>query len=298
MDFQQLKTFYMVAKAGSFSKAVDQLKLSQPAISRQVMLLEETLKTRLFNRHARKGLILTAEGETLLLKTTDILRDIENIKASLVETAEPRGRLRIATTHAYASTWLIPHITNFMKQYGAIQVHVVCRDEPMDLTLREADIYIGPYNHALISHQQDLLFSQHLKLYATEEYLAKHGVPKTVQDLRRHRLLNYVYERDSRRHKEGQWIERLVATSPLPVPAPALTINSIEALMNAVTSSVGIAPLSEDNKIIAEKNLVTLLDTEKSEPINIYCVYLDQSKDKTNIKTFLSFLKSALKVRS
>ena len=71
MDWDKLKIFHAVAEAGNFTKATYTLNLSQSAISRQIQSLEQELKTKLFERHAR-GLSLTENGE-YLFKFTNIL---------------------------------------------------------------------------------------------------------------------------------------------------------------------------------------------------------------------------------
>ena len=65
MDWDKLRIFHAVAKAGSLTHAGDKLNLSQSAVSRQISTLEFSLKTSLFHRHAR-GLILTEQGEILI----------------------------------------------------------------------------------------------------------------------------------------------------------------------------------------------------------------------------------------
>jgi len=62
MDWDKLKIFYVVAKAGSFTHAGETLDLSQSAVSRQISSLESSLDVKLFHRHAR-GLVLTEAGE-------------------------------------------------------------------------------------------------------------------------------------------------------------------------------------------------------------------------------------------
>ena len=80
MDWDKLKIFHAVAEAGSFTSATVILNLSQSAISRQIQSLEEDLKVKLFERHAR-GLTLTENGEyvfkTCLLYTSPSPRDVE-----------------------------------------------------------------------------------------------------------------------------------------------------------------------------------------------------------------------------
>ena len=64
MDWDKLRIFHAAADAGSFTRAGDALNLSQSAVSRQVLALENSLRTPLFHRHAR-GLLLTEQGELL-----------------------------------------------------------------------------------------------------------------------------------------------------------------------------------------------------------------------------------------
>ena len=67
MDWDRLKTFYHVATAGSISRAMDTIHLSQSAITRQIQSLEHSLKTKLFKRHT-KGITLTEQGSYLFEK--------------------------------------------------------------------------------------------------------------------------------------------------------------------------------------------------------------------------------------
>lgn len=100
MDFRELRTFRMVAHTGSFSRAAEELRVAQPALSRQVARLEEELKVALFVRHGR-GVALTPAGARLLDRaeimlhylheTADVVRD---------DDAQERGRLAVGLTPA------------------------------------------------------------------------------------------------------------------------------------------------------------------------------------------------------
>lgn len=68
MDFRQLRTFSCVAELGSLSKASDTLRVAQPALSRQIKLLEHELRAELFTRNGR-GMVLTEAGRLLLTRT-------------------------------------------------------------------------------------------------------------------------------------------------------------------------------------------------------------------------------------
>ncbi|XAT60654.1 LysR family transcriptional regulator [Rhodobacteraceae bacterium Araon29] len=76
MDLRQLKTFICVAESGALSRASDRLRIAQPALSRQIKLLEKTVGTELFVRHVR-GMDLTDAGQILLARISGPLRQLE-----------------------------------------------------------------------------------------------------------------------------------------------------------------------------------------------------------------------------
>ena len=90
MDFSQLRTLVCVAELGSLSKAADRLCTAQPALSRHVRMLEEELKTRLFDRHGR-GMILTEQGRAVWRHAVRVLKEIEDIKLEVADNAGSMG---------------------------------------------------------------------------------------------------------------------------------------------------------------------------------------------------------------
>jgi LysR family transcriptional regulator, nitrogen assimilation regulatory protein len=95
MEISQLRTLIHVAELGSLSKASDRLRVAQPALSRQIRLLEEELGTRLFDRHGR-GMIVTERGEDVLKHATRVMAELEEIRAAASEGDAPlRGHVSI-----------------------------------------------------------------------------------------------------------------------------------------------------------------------------------------------------------
>jgi LysR family transcriptional regulator, nitrogen assimilation regulatory protein len=93
MDFRQLRTFSCVAELGSLSKASDTLRVAQPALSRQIKLLEHELRAELFTRNGR-GMVLTDAGRLLLTRTAGIVRQIDQIRDDIQSSGgAPSGRV-------------------------------------------------------------------------------------------------------------------------------------------------------------------------------------------------------------
>src|SRR5690242_19776765 len=99
-----IRIFYLVANAGSYTKAADVLHTSQANLSRTISLLEKRLGVKLFDRHAR-GLRLTAEGCILYESARVASSHLEKADILLHELEVPYGALTVGTA---AATWLLP----------------------------------------------------------------------------------------------------------------------------------------------------------------------------------------------
>ena len=88
MDIRQLRTFSCVAELGSLSKASDTLRVAQPALSRQIKLLEHELRADLFTRNGR-GMVLTDAGRLLLARTAGIVRQIDQVRDEIQSAGGP-----------------------------------------------------------------------------------------------------------------------------------------------------------------------------------------------------------------
>lgn len=130
MDLRQLKSFIAVAESGALSRAADRLQLSQPALSRQIHLLEETVGQPLFDRHAR-GMSLTAEGERLLERIRGPVRQLEGAIDEARDAGEtPTGRVVLG---------MVPSISDLL----AARLTLRLREAFPGISLRLVDGYGG-----------------------------------------------------------------------------------------------------------------------------------------------------------
>ena len=196
MDWDKLRVFHAVAEAGSFTHAGEALNLSQSAVSRQISALEESLSVPLFHRHAR-GLILTEQGDVLYRTAREVFAKLAMTEAMLSESKDrPKGPLKVTTTVAFGSAWLTPRVREFLDLYPEIELSFVLDDSELDLSMREADVAIRmspPRQPDLV--QRHLMTIRNL-VFASRDYLKKHGTPQKPEDLDKHRIL--IYGGDSR----------------------------------------------------------------------------------------------------
>lgn len=125
MDLRQLNTFLQVAELGSLSRAADRLRIAQPALSRQIRLLEDDLGVALFFRHGR-GMQLSPAGERLRSRAAAILREIGAVRDDLIEEAGAvRGRVVFGMPPTVGGVLATRLIERFMTAHPEVTLRVV-----------------------------------------------------------------------------------------------------------------------------------------------------------------------------
>ena len=287
MDWDKLRVFHAVAEAGSFTHAGESLNLSQSAVSRQISALEESLSVPLFHRHAR-GLILTEQGELLFRTAREVFAKLAMAEGLISESKDrPKGPLKITTTVAFGSIWLTPRIREFLDLYPEIQVSLVVDDSELDLSMREADVAIRmtpPRQPDLIQRH---LVSVQVHIYASTDYIQKHGAPQRAEELENHRII--VYGQDARPPVPGvNWLLD-VGTRAGQDRQPILTVNNTYGMLRAIMSGLGLAALPDF--VANEQNgLVRVLPEINGPPNEAYFVYPEELRTSKRISVFRDFL--------
>ncbi len=291
MDWDKLRIFYTVAQSQSFTRAGETLNLSQSAISRQVAALEERLQVTLFHRHAR-GLLLTEQGEILFRTVSEVFTKLSATENALMESRDrPRGPLRITAPVALGTMWLTQHMVEFHALYPDIQVTLLVDDRELDLLMREADAAI----RLLPAKQPDLiqrpLMTVHNSVYASNDYLLAHGVPKKPEDLDHHRLI--IYGDDVRLpFPEINWLLSAGGKSR-DARKPVFKINNLMGMLKAVESGLGIAALP-DYMAQGTKAITRILPELKGPSAETYFTYATELRHSKRVKVFKEFLQRKL----
>jgi DNA-binding transcriptional LysR family regulator len=287
VDWDKIRIFYTVAEAGSFTRAGDELGLSQSAVSRQVSALERELKAPLFHRHAR-GLILTEQGELLFRTAREMTMRLDATRARLTDSRErPSGELKVTTTLGLGSAWLTPRLGEFMDLYPDVRIELILTDEELDLSMRQADIALRLRQPVQADLIQRRLFTVHFHIYASPDYLKRHGQPETIEDIDRHRILSY-----------GGTVPPYLLTAhwlatagrdPKDPRTYHMVVNNISALRRAVDAGIGIAVLP-DYLIEPTSGLVQILPGNDMPSLDSYLVYPEEMKSVARVQVFRDFL--------
>jgi len=284
MDWDKLRVFHAVADAGSLTHAGEQLHLSQSAISRQIRGLEEALQATLFHRHAR-GLLLTEQGELLYDATREMSARLSAAAARIRDSKdEVYGDLRVTTTAGFGTLWLAPRLHRLFEQHPNLSIDLILTEAVLDLPMREADVAIrlsAPQQADLIRRK---LMQVVMKLYASEDYLAKNGMPQVLGDLADHRIISYSPDAPQP-HEAADWLKNRVS----PQRNTHVMINNYFGVLKAAVNGLGVAALPD---YITRDNpeLVNILPEEASPPIPVYFTYPEELRRSQRVLAFRDFV--------
>jgi len=292
MDWDKLKIFHAVAEAGSFTSATVNLNLSQSAISRQIQSLEEDLKVKLFERHAR-GLTLTENGEYVFKTAHEVISKLKEVETSLGDKKnKPSGKLTVTTVVSFGTTWLTPRIQEFMQLNPEIEVELIFDDKELDLSTRQADIGIFMRRPKQLNYIQKKLIDINYHIYGSPKYLENNGYPKTLNDLNNHKFISFGRGAPSPVFNPD-WALKLGLKDGAKKRKTAMRVNSVYGLLLAVQSGVGLAALP-DYITINQPNIVKILPKVEGPITEAHFVYPQSLKNVARVQAFRNFLYSKI----
>lgn len=234
-DWDDLRVFIAAARAGSLTAAGERLHLDAATVGRRIARLESALKSTLLAR-SPAGLQLTAAGAQLM----EIALDAETAMTAAVHVTRPdvvAGTVRISTAEGFGAAVLAPALPRLIELHPGLRVELAAYAGFLSASRREVDMAVtlsAPDTARLIVEP---LAPYHLALYASAEYIARAGEPRTAEDLARFQVVGYV--EDLIYAPELRYLDEI-----LPGLKPALASSSIQAqrAMIAAGAGVGVLP--------------------------------------------------------
>ena len=194
-----MQVFVRIVEANSYTKAAETLDLPRAALTATINKLEAFLGTQLLHRTTRR-LSLTPDGADYFRKCLEILQAVEDAEGTFrgQHPGKPKGKLRVELPGAVGRNVVIPHIAGFCRDYPDIDLVVSLnelvrdfRQEGLDCSLRVGELQ----DSAMIGRR---LGTMTFLTCASPAYLAAHGVPRTLDDLRAHRGVMHFSGRTGR----------------------------------------------------------------------------------------------------
>ncbi|WP_026145039.1 LysR family transcriptional regulator [Pseudomonas asplenii] len=287
----ELQVFVCVIECGSISAAAEQVGQTPSAVSRSLSRLEAKLDTTLINRTTRR-MDLTEEGKFFFERAKQILEQMDDLEERLaLRQQTPAGRLRINAASPFMLHAVVPYIAEFRRLYPDIQLELNSNDLIIDLLEQSTDIAIRIGNLADSTLHARSLGSSPLNILASPAYLARHGVPASVDELSTHTLLGFTQTETLNhwplRHAQGdRWLIR-----------PDIAASSGETLRQLALEGQGIVCLSHfmtHQDIQSGRLQVILPEANSGYRQPIHAVYYRNSQLALRIQCFLDFIQGKL----
>jgi DNA-binding transcriptional LysR family regulator len=236
MEWDSLRFFLELSRAGKLTMAARRLGVDHTTVSRRVQALEKGLEAQLFLRTAA-GFTLTEAGR-LLLPQAEAMESafsaIEQARQGHKDSLS--GQVRIGVTEGYGTVMLAPQLAEFTRRYPNLGIDLLAAPRTQQLSRREADIVItldrperGPF---IITKLTDYV----LRLYASADYLQQHAPISAREDLRSHAFVSYI--------DDLLFSKELLLLDEIGKPGHvALRSTSILAQQQATAAGAGVAML-------------------------------------------------------
>jgi DNA-binding transcriptional LysR family regulator len=296
-NLEPILIFIRVAEMGSFTRAADSLGIQKGRASIAIRRLEDDVGARLLHRTTR-SVQLTEDGRAFHARARDLLADADDLHSMFAgDRVALRGRLRVDLPTELGRTTIVPALPDFMAAYPELELEVSSTDRRVDLVQEGFDcvLRLGPIgDETLIAR---LLGQLRMVNAASPAYLARHGVPQSLEDLRNHRHRTIHYSRTLGAKPYGWEYPRgdggKYATFPLP---GALHVNSVQTYEAAGLAGIGLiqAALSGIRRHLESGALVEILPDFRPEPLDVSLVVAHRRNLSRRVRAFMKWIEEVL----
>jgi len=238
VEWSNIRIFLAVAEHGSLSSAAKQLGINQSTVSRRISELEHELGAPLLQRSGG-GAHLTDMGREVVRHAAMMERGAAAIEAAVARRDDREaGEVHLAAPDGLAAFWLAPRLVDLHREAPQLRLKIdsgLWPGDPLGNPCADLTLSFDRNEHPEAVAQP--LATLHYALFASRDYLDRHGAPRTAAEVPSHRILHHVAQS---RQPEG-WDRRSQALQQL--SERGLETNSSAVIMNAVRAGAGIAAL-------------------------------------------------------
>jgi DNA-binding transcriptional LysR family regulator len=284
----EIELFVQVAETGSLSRAAELLNLSNASASRHLAALEARLGVRLVERNTRR-LYLTDTGQEFFQRSRAILADLRDAESTVNAAAlNPTGVLRVTASLSFSMHHIAPLLREYTERYPNVTVHVEAANRYLDIIDNNIDVAIRnrevePDSNITIRR----LAGTRRILTASPAYLSRHGVPREIDDLHRHKLLIYTHANNPNELRFTRGDEQHTINVK-----GLLESNDGQILRAAALDGMGI--LIQPSYIVYDDivagRLVPMLDDWDLPRITVNLAYPSRKHLSAKVRTFIDFM--------
>lgn len=294
-NLEALAIFVRIAEMGSFTHAAHSLGIQKGRASNVVRELEASMGVRLLHRSTRT-VQLTEDGRSFHARARALLADAEELGAMFAASEAPiKGRLRIDLPTEFARSTVLPALPTFMERYPGIELELSSTDrrvdliqEGMDCVLRVGDIG----DETLVARTLGALRMVNV---ASPAYLARHGIPRTLEDLSAHghRMVHYTPTLGSR---PLGWEYPTGETHAVLALPGSLSVNNVQTYHGAGLAGLGLiqARLSSLKPFLLSGELIEVLPDLRPQSLPVSIVVAHRHNLSRRVRVFVDWLENIL----
>jgi LysR family transcriptional regulator, regulator for bpeEF and oprC len=288
-DLRTLAIFVKVAERKSFVRAAAELGITQSGVSNAISRLEDQLGVRLLARTTRR-VGLTEDGAAFFERCRQLLVDLEEAELVLKETRlKPTGRLRIDMPMGFGRLKVVPLLCRFQAQHPELTLAITSTDRYVDLVEESIDVAVrfGQLHDSSLMARR--LTQTQFRVFGAPSYFARHGRPRTPDDLARHNCLGFTL-RDTRLARPWRFVRDGVEATVTPKGTMGFTDGA--ALCDAARDGCGLAQMHGyyvDDPLRAGA-LEPVLEKFKPPVDPIWLVYPQTRHLSPKVRAFIDFM--------
>ncbi|MEL6266865.1 MAG: LysR family transcriptional regulator, partial [Pseudomonadota bacterium] len=286
-----LRLLVRVAALGAIGRAAAEIGLSATAASQRIRALEAAVGTQLLHRTTR-AVSLSADGEVFLAHAKRIIADVEDAMADLHCAPDAiQGELRIASPASFGRKLIAPFVAEFLETHPGVSIQLEMNDAVTHIVEQGFDLAIRLGNLAPSTLKARPLGESPRVLVAAPRYLARHGLPQRLDDLRAHNCLARADVRTWRFSAPDR------ETADIRISGNFAT-DSAEGVTEAALSGLGVARKCrwEVAEHLESGGLVMLLVDHTILPEwRIYAVRPPSHRTPPRVRAFTDFLEGKLR---
>lgn len=283
MQWEGITEFVQVAENESFTQTSKKLAISTAQVSRQISALEKRLNVKLFYRTTRK-VSLTEEGRIFYQHCRSVLDGLDAAERAITNLqSKPQGKIKLTAPVTYGEQQVLPLVTNFMVQYGDVEVSAYLTNQNVDLVEEGYDLAIRLGKLADSSMMAKKLGNRTNYVCASPAYLKTYGIPHSISELNKHSCLlgtlDYWHFMEGGKEKNIRVAGRL-------------RYNSGHCLADAALKGLGIVQLPDYyvEPYLQSGELVSLLDNYRESAEGIWAVYPQNRHLSPKIRLLVNYL--------
>jgi len=279
-----IRAFEAAARHGSFTKAAEELGMTQAAVSYQVKLLEDRVGTPLFLRQPRR-VVLSEAGKRLAPAVAEAFQRLNAAFASLRETDE--SVLSVTAINTFCTNWLVPRLGTFQMAHPTIAVRLDASSRLVDFAQEEFDIGVRAGAGKWPGLKADFLFPVEFVAVCSPEFLKRVGKIESAADLMKLPLLDWTDDVLWRR-----WFANAGISDPSPIAGPNISVQTQQMVGSAAMAGQGIAlvtPALFDADIAAGR-LVQILPTVSYHDMDYWLIYPEGRHNVPKIRAFRDWI--------